>query len=116
MQGGAAPPLHRAVEERELLKTGRLSSKEARFYLLPDLVIIDGGKGQLSAARHVMRELGFDRIGLRPGQEEEHLFAEGRPDPLSCPRAPGRSTCCSACATGPPLAWPITASSGARPG
>jgi excinuclease ABC subunit C len=76
----------RAVEERELLKTGRLSSKEARFYLLPDLVIIDGGKGQLSAARHVMRELGFDRIpafGL--AKEEEHLFAEGRPDPIILP-------------------------------
>jgi len=76
----------RAVEERELLKTGRLSGKEARFYLLPDLVIIDGGKGQLSAARHVMRELGFDRIpafGL--AKEEEYLFAEGRPDPIILP-------------------------------
>ncbi len=76
----------RAVEEQELLKTGRLSGKAARFHLLPDLVIIDGGKGQLSAARHVMREMGFDRIptfGL--AKEEEQLFAEGRPDPIILP-------------------------------
>ncbi|HPZ43600.1 MAG TPA: excinuclease ABC subunit UvrC [Bacillota bacterium] len=76
----------RALEERELMKTGQLSSREARFHLLPDLVIIDGGKGQLSAARQVMRELGFDRIptfGL--AKEEEQLFAEGRPDPIILP-------------------------------
>lgn len=76
----------RAREERELLDTGQLSSKEARFHRLPDLVIIDGGKGQLSAARHVMRELGFSQIpayGL--AKEEELLFTEGRPDPIALP-------------------------------
>lgn len=77
----------RAREERELLNTGQISSKEARFHRLPDLVIIDGGKGQLSAARHVMRELGFANIptyGL--AKEEELLFTEGRPDPIVLPR------------------------------
>ena len=76
----------RAVEERDLLNTGRLSSKEARFHQLPDLVIVDGGKGQLSAARHVMHELGFSRIpafGL--AKEEENLFAEGQSDPIVLP-------------------------------
>ncbi len=76
----------RAVEERELLSTGQISSKEAKFHVLPDLVIIDGGKGQLSAARHVMRQLGFSRIpafGL--AKEEELLFAEGQADPISLP-------------------------------
>ncbi|MFA4884368.1 MAG: excinuclease ABC subunit UvrC [Desulfotomaculaceae bacterium] len=77
----------RAVEERELLSTGQISSKEAKFHVLPDLVIIDGGKGQLSAARHVMRQLGFSRIpafGL--AKEEELLFAEGQADPISLPQ------------------------------
>lgn len=76
----------RAREERELLNTGRISSREAKFHILPDLVIIDGGKGQLSAARHVMKELGFSHIpafGL--AKEEELLFAEGRPDPIKLP-------------------------------
>ncbi len=77
----------RAVEERELLSTGQISSKEAKFHVLPDLVIIDGGKGQLSAARHVMRQLGFSRIpafGL--AKEEELLFAEGQADPINLPQ------------------------------
>jgi excinuclease ABC subunit C len=76
----------RALEEKELLRTGRISSKEAKFYRLPDLVIVDGGKGQLSAARRVMRELGLDGIpayGL--AKEEELLFGEGLPDPVSLP-------------------------------
>lgn len=76
----------RAAEERQLLNTGQISSKEAKFHRLPDLVIVDGGKGQLSAARHVMRELGFEQIpafGL--AKEEELLFTEGRPDPIRLP-------------------------------
>lgn len=73
----------RAAEERRLLSSGLISSREAKFNALPDLVIIDGGKGQLSAARQAMRELGFARIptfGL--AKEEEQLFAEWQPDPI----------------------------------
>ncbi|MEW6662449.1 MAG: excinuclease ABC subunit UvrC [Bacillota bacterium] len=50
---------------------------------LPDLVIIDGGKGQLNAARAVMHRCGAGHIptfGL--AKEEELLFREGDPDPL----------------------------------
>ena len=56
-------------------------------WTLPDLVIIDGGKGQLGAAREIMKELGFGHIptfGL--AKEEEHLFTEGNPDPIILPR------------------------------
>jgi excinuclease ABC subunit C len=77
----------RAREERELINTGQMSSKEAKFHRLPDLVIVDGGKGQLSAARHVMRELGFARIpacGL--AKQEELLFIEGSSEPIALPK------------------------------
>ena len=77
----------RALAERELINTGQLSSREAKFSRLPDLLIVDGGKGQLSAARQVMRELGFAQIptfGL--AKEEELLFQEGREAPLILPR------------------------------
>ncbi|MCG9967586.1 excinuclease ABC subunit UvrC [Pelotomaculum terephthalicicum JT] len=76
----------RALEEKELFSTGQISSKEAKFYRLPDLVIVDGGKGQLAAARRVMRELGLEKIpayGL--AKEEELLFGEGQPDPVALP-------------------------------
>lgn len=78
----------KAAGERELFNAGLISSREAKFLTLPDMVIIDGGKGQLSAARHVMRELGFSHIpafGL--AKEEEHVFAEGRPAPIVINRA-----------------------------
>jgi len=73
----------RFKKERELLNTGQLSSKDAGFYHLPDLMIIDGGKGQLSAVRSVMRELGYDYIptfGL--AKEEELLYNEESPEPV----------------------------------
>ncbi|HHW98302.1 MAG TPA: excinuclease ABC subunit UvrC, partial [Firmicutes bacterium] len=37
----------------------RLQQDDDRFDDLPDLIVIDGGKGQLSAALQVMHELGF---------------------------------------------------------
>ncbi|BAC91533.1 excinuclease ABC subunit UvrC [Gloeobacter violaceus] len=50
---------------------------------LPDLVVIDGGKGQLSAARAVMEELSYGdvpTIGLAKRLEE--VFLPGRSDPV----------------------------------
>lgn len=61
--------------------------QDGSFTRLPDLVIIDGGKGQLGAAREVMHRLGVSDIptfGLAKQQEE--LFAEGRQEPISLPR------------------------------
>lgn len=77
----------RAREEQDLIEKGELTSKQAKFTKLPDLIIIDGGKGQLSAAREAMGEQGFAHIatfGL--AKEEELLFAPGRPDPIRLPR------------------------------
>ncbi|MEJ5221911.1 MAG: helix-hairpin-helix domain-containing protein, partial [Tepidiforma sp.] len=54
---------------------------------LPDLVIIDGGKGQLSAAREVMQELGVHHIpvvGLAKRHEE--IFVPDDDEPIILPR------------------------------
>ncbi|WP_459908737.1 excinuclease ABC subunit UvrC [Desulfotomaculum defluvii] len=77
----------RAKEEEDQIARGELTPKQAKFTKLPDLIIIDGGKGQLSAAREAMHEQGFAQIatfGL--AKEEELLFAPGRPDPIRLPR------------------------------
>jgi len=64
-------------EEREAAKG------KAKFADFPDLVLIDGGKGQLSAARDAMRELNLEdipTIGLAKRLEE--IFLEDAPDPM----------------------------------
>jgi excinuclease ABC subunit C len=56
---------------------------DASFSSRPDLILIDGGKGQLSAAMEVIEDLGYADIptfGL--AKEREELFAPGRPDPI----------------------------------
>ncbi|MDW8329034.1 MAG: excinuclease ABC subunit UvrC [Candidatus Bipolaricaulota bacterium] len=58
-------------------------SGDERFLPMPDLVLIDGGKGQLSAARAVMRELKLEQIAtVALAKEFEHLFVEGRSSPI----------------------------------
>ncbi len=60
---------------------------DGKFARLPDLVIIDGGKGQLQFARRAMAEQGFSAIatyGL--AKKEELLFREDEPDPIVLPR------------------------------
>ena len=54
----------------------------------PDLLVIDGGKGQLGAARAVLAELGalddVDTLGL--AKREEEIYMPGRLDPIWLPR------------------------------
>ncbi|HEY5594859.1 MAG TPA: helix-hairpin-helix domain-containing protein, partial [Nitrospiria bacterium] len=54
---------------------------------LPDLIVIDGGKGQLSAALEAMRIVGLtgrDVVGLakEKGEKFERVFLPGRPESL----------------------------------
>lgn len=89
----------RGLAERAAQVEGRVRDLEAdrvaeggaayggKFAEFPDLLIIDGGKGQLSYARAAMRELGVDHIptfGL--AEEEELLCAEDRPGWIALPR------------------------------
>ena len=57
------------------------------FGVIPDLVLIDGGKGQLSAALEVLLELGLDDIPLASlAKENEELFVPHTPEPIILPR------------------------------
>jgi excinuclease ABC subunit C len=56
----------------------------------PDLVIIDGGKGQVSAAREVLDDLGLHDLPLAGlAKEREELFVPGQPQPVVLPATSG---------------------------
>jgi excinuclease ABC subunit C len=64
----------------------RADAASGTWAIRPDLVLIDGGKGQLSAALAAMREMGADSIpaaGL--AKENEELFIPGRAKPIVLP-------------------------------
>jgi len=63
------------------------SEKDRAWGQWPDLVIIDGGKGQLSAALDAMRDVGVSHIptvGL--AKENEELFVKDVSEPVLLPR------------------------------
>ena len=49
---------------------------------LPDLIIIDGGKGQLSAALKVIRGLGLDIQVISLAEKNEEIFLEGQSESI----------------------------------
>jgi excinuclease ABC subunit C len=54
---------------------------------LPGLVIVDGGKGQLSAALDVMRNLGLKDVPLAGlAKQNEELFVQDLAEPIVLPR------------------------------
>jgi excinuclease ABC subunit C len=72
----------------EELKKEPGANPDLSFSLLPDLLIVDGGKGQLGRAVLVLGEFGLMEtvsvVGL--AKEEEALFQPGKEKPLMLPR------------------------------
>ena len=56
---------------------------EEKWAALPDLVLIDGGKGHLNTAVSAMHELGIDQVSIISiAKENEDIFQPGRPGPI----------------------------------
>jgi excinuclease ABC subunit C len=54
----------------------------------PDLILIDGGKGQLNAAYAALREVGLDRlVAVGLAKEEELLFTRDRAEGIALPHS-----------------------------
>ncbi len=61
--------------------------EDESFMQTPQLVVIDGGKGQLSAAVTAFEEIGISRVAFCSlAKREEEVFLPGRVDPIVLPR------------------------------
>ena len=76
-----------ADEAPEELETEEGERPREQAWAVPDLVIVDGGKGQLSAAVGVMNELAITDVPLTGlAKRFEELYLPGRSDPVVLPR------------------------------
>lgn len=77
--------------QEDLVESQRRLAREGRAkILLPDLVIVDGGKGQLSMAVRELGKLGLHElpvIGL--AKQREEVFVPGRGEPILIPHDRG---------------------------
>lgn len=72
---------------RHLSHSERDLATEGKFAAVPDLILIDGGKGQLNVAVEVLEEYGLEDIpvfGL--AEKEELIFKPGEAVPIRLPR------------------------------
>ncbi|MEO5884331.1 MAG: excinuclease ABC subunit UvrC, partial [Candidatus Limnocylindrales bacterium] len=79
---------HQEVLRRRfrVTKAGEEGTEEERRWAMPDLVIVDGGKGQVSAAKAVLDELGLHDLPLAGlAKEREELFLPDRGEPIVLP-------------------------------
>jgi excinuclease ABC subunit C len=72
--------LARARAEQEKLDAGE--PIRPKWSILPDLILIDGGRGQLNASREVLFEYNVTVPAVALAKEQEELHLPDRPDPL----------------------------------
>ena len=83
----AHPDDFAAMEEVVLRRYRRLLEQGGPF---PDLVLVDGGKGQLSAAYKAFEQLGLANLmAVGIAKREELIVTRDRPDPIALPRHSG---------------------------
>src|ERR1051325_2707892 len=81
------------VVSRRFARLGRRTDDDydESFFATPNLVVIDGGKGQLSAALAAMQAYDLPRVAvIALARRVEEVFVPGRPDPIVLdPHSPG---------------------------
>lgn len=76
-----------ALREKREVEEGLLDEDKTKFLPLPELVVIDGGKGQLRGAEEVLKGLDVNNVSLISlAKGEEYVFLPGQKEPLAFPR------------------------------
>jgi excinuclease ABC subunit C len=76
------------VLRRRFKHAQKVDAKESGAWgIMPDLVLIDGGKGQLNAALKVINQSGADVPVASLAKENEEIFLPGRKRPLVLPKS-----------------------------
>lgn len=76
-----------SLREVLLRRLSKLGTEEEERFPKPDLVVIDGGKGQLSAVKGIFDELGIDDIDLISiAKQDEEIFTVDSPESVRIPR------------------------------
>jgi len=82
MEEALSRRFRRYLEERD---EGARAGK--RFSYPPNLLLVDGGKGQLGVAVRVLEELGLEDIAIASlAKRFEEVYRPGLPDPIRIPR------------------------------
>ena len=65
----------------------KASLRKDSWTIIPDLILVDGGKGQLNAALEIRQESGIDSIPIAGlAKENEDVFISGERDPVDIPK------------------------------
>lgn len=76
-----------SMREVLLRRLSKLGTEEEDRFPKPDLVVIDGGKGQLSAVKGIFDGLGISDIDLISiAKQEEEIFTVNSPESIKIPR------------------------------
>ena len=65
----------------------RAAEKDGKFAQLPDLIVVDGGRGQLNAALRVLDDFSLTHIpAIGLAERNEDIILKESPEPLSLPK------------------------------
>lgn len=90
LENSAANPELADSQEDPVELQRRLAREGRAKIVLPDLIIVDGGKGQLSSAVRELRNLGlFDLPIIGLAKQREEIFTPGESEPILIPHDRG---------------------------
>jgi len=83
--GDFAKKYKKDVGEKPLFMAYQKKKKDLSFETRPDLIVIDGGKGQLHEAHDVLFEKGLNIPMISLAKQLEEVYVPGKSEPLNLP-------------------------------